>query len=99
MPHNLYAFFSVAEVTCASSEPVDIRLDPDHRLPAEGGRSYRFPARTPASPLAITIEPIIETALFPSFALGMEIELRHATLFGGYHLRRGWLVGIGILLR
>jgi hypothetical protein len=54
---------------------------------------------TSVSPLAITIEPIIETALFPSIALGMEIELRHATLSACYHLRRGWLVGIGILLR
>ena len=54
---------------------------------------------TSVSPLAITIEPIIETALFPTFTLGLEIEISHATLFGGYHLRRGWLVGIGILLR
>jgi hypothetical protein len=53
---------------------------------------------TSVSPLAITIEPVIETALFPSIALGMEIELSHATLFGGYHLRRGFLVGIGIQL-
>jgi hypothetical protein len=45
------------------------------------------------------IEPIIETDLFPTFTLGMEVKLRHATLFGDYHLRRGWLVGIGIRLR
>ena len=54
---------------------------------------------TSVSPLAITIEPIIETALFPTFTLGLEIELGHATLSGGYHLRRGWFVGVVIRLR
>jgi hypothetical protein len=53
---------------------------------------------TSVSPLAITIEPIIETALFPTFALGLEIELGHTTLSACYHLRRGLVVGIGIQL-
>jgi len=53
---------------------------------------------TSVSPLAITIEPIIETTLFPTFALGMEIELGHTTLSACYHLRRGFLVGVGIRL-
>jgi len=51
---------------------------------------------TSVSPLAITIEPIIETALFPTCALGMEIEFGHTTLSACYHLRRGVVVGIGI---
>ncbi len=51
---------------------------------------------TSISPLEITIEPIIETDLFPTFTLGLEVKLSHATLFGGYHLRRGFVAGIGI---
>jgi hypothetical protein len=47
-------------------------------------------------PRAITIEPDIETDLFPSFTLGLEIDLRHAALSACYHLRRGLVVGIGI---
>lgn len=50
------------------------------------------------SPLAITIEPDVETNIFPSFMIGLEIDLRHATLNACYHLRRGFLVGIGIQL-
>jgi len=48
------------------------------------------------APLSIIIEPIITTALFPSFTIGIATELRHATLSAGYHLRRGFLVGIGL---
>jgi hypothetical protein len=61
----------------------------------------RTTASTPpisVSPLAITIEPIIETDVFPSFSIGLKIELRHATLSACYHLRRGFLVGLGIQL-
>jgi hypothetical protein len=50
------------------------------------------------SPLAITIEPVIKTALLPSFTLGLEIELRHANLIVCYQLRRGFLMGIEIQL-
>lgn len=48
------------------------------------------------APLRITIEPVIETDLFPSFALGIAIGLRHVTVSAGYNLRRGFLVGIGL---
>lgn len=45
---------------------------------------------------AIHIEPDIETEVHPSFTLGVEIDLGHASLMGAYHLRRGFIVGIGI---
>ncbi len=48
------------------------------------------------SPLAITIEPIIETDLFPTFTLGLEIDLGFVFLQCSYHNRRGILFGIGI---
>ncbi len=48
------------------------------------------------TPSAITIEPDIETEVFPSFVAGVEINLGHASLFAGYHLRRGGIVGIGV---
>ena len=51
---------------------------------------------TSVSPLAITIEPVIETALFPTFTIGLEIELRHANLIVCYQPRRGVVVGIEI---
>jgi len=54
---------------------------------------------TSVFPLDITIEPIIETDLFPTFTIGMEVKLRHANLIACYQLRRRWLVGIGILFR
>jgi len=53
---------------------------------------------TSVSPLDITIEPIIETDIGPSFSIGLEIELRHATFSACYHLRRGFLVGLGLQL-
>jgi len=47
----------------------------------------------------ITIEPDVETEVFPSLMFGLEVDLGHAALFAGYHLRRGWFVGVGIRLR
>jgi hypothetical protein len=49
------------------------------------------------SPLAITIEPDIETDVFPSFMLGVELSVGHATVFAGYHLRRGFIFGVELL--
>ena len=46
---------------------------------------------------AIIIEPEIETTTFPSFVAGLEMNFGHATLFAGYHLRRGAVVGVGII--
>ena len=50
------------------------------------------------SALAITIEPDVETEPFPSFSIGLEIELGYTALSACYNLRRGFLVGIGIQL-
>lgn len=47
-------------------------------------------------PQAIDIEPDIETEFSPSFTIGLEIGLGHASLMGAYHLRRGFIVGVGI---
>ena len=56
------------------------------------------PAVTSAvTPLAITIQPDIETELFPSFVLGLEVNLGHASVLVGYHLRRGFIFGIELL--
>jgi hypothetical protein len=54
---------------------------------------------TPAglSPLIITIEPITATDLFPSFMLGMQLSVGHANVLAGYHLRRGFIVGVELL--
>ena len=55
------------------------------------------PAVTSAvTPSAITIEPDIETEVFLSVVLGLEINLGHASVFSGYHLRRGLIFGVGI---
>jgi len=51
------------------------------------------------SPLAITIEPDIETNIFPSFMLGVELSVGHATVFACYHLRRGFIFGVSISFR
>ncbi|MCD6135941.1 DUF4384 domain-containing protein [Candidatus Bipolaricaulota bacterium] len=48
------------------------------------------------SALAITIEPDVETEPFPSFVLGLEVDLEHASIFAGYHLRREFIFGVGI---
>jgi len=56
------------------------------------------PAVTSAvTPSAITIEPDIETEVFPSFVLGMEADLGHARLLVAYHLRRGFILGVELL--
>lgn len=55
------------------------------------------PAVTSAvTPSAITIEPDIETEVFPSFVLGLEFNLGRASILAGYHLRRGFIFGVGI---
>ncbi len=51
---------------------------------------------TSVFPLDLTIEPITETDIFPSFSIGLEIELRYANLIACYQPRRGVVVGIGI---
>lgn len=66
-----------------------------------GGIGMQNTALAPAviqgvAPSAITIKPDIETEVFPSFVAGVEINLGHASLFAGYHLRRGVIVGIGV---
>jgi len=43
---------------------------------------------------AITIEPDVETELFPSFVIGLELDMGHASVFAGYHLRRGFILGM-----
>ena len=45
---------------------------------------------------AITIEPDVETEVFPSLVFGLEVDLGHAGILAGYHLRRGFLLGIRI---
>jgi hypothetical protein len=50
-------------------------------------------------PRKITIEPDIETLFSPSLVLGLELHLGHASILAGYHLRRGWLVAMGISFR
>jgi len=47
-------------------------------------------------PQKIEIEPETETAVFPDVALGLELDLGYGFLFGGYDLRRGVIIGIGI---
>jgi len=47
-------------------------------------------------PSAITIEADIETEVFPSFVLGLEADLGHARFLVAYHLRRGFIFGVGI---
>lgn len=66
-----------------------------------GGIGLQNRALAPAvtgsiSTRAITIEPDIETEIFPSFVIGLEIDIGHASVLAGYHLRRGFLFGIGV---
>jgi len=46
------------------------------------------------TPRKITIEPDVETELFPSFVIGLELDIGHASILAGYHLRRGFIFGI-----
>jgi len=48
------------------------------------------------TPSAITIEPNIETEVFPGVVFGLEFDIGHAGILAGYHLRRGFILGIGI---
>ena len=43
---------------------------------------------------AITIEPDVETEVFPSLVLGLELDIGHASILAGYHLRRGLIFGV-----
>jgi hypothetical protein len=45
---------------------------------------------------AISIEPDVTTEVFPSFVLGLEADLGHARFLVAYHLRRGFIFGVGI---
>ncbi len=57
---------------------------------------YLVPPVGVPTPQKIVIEPETETALFPDILLGLELDLRYGLLFGGYDLRRGAIIGIGI---
>jgi len=66
-----------------------------------GGIGLQNTALAPAvtsvvTPSAITIEPDIETEVFPSLLLGLELRVEYASLLAGYHLRRGLIFGVGI---
>jgi hypothetical protein len=67
-----------------------------------GGMGLQSTALAPAIagsfvPRKITIEPDIETELFPSFVLGLEVNLGYASILAAYHLRRGLIFGIGFV--
>ncbi len=47
-------------------------------------------------PLAIHIEPDTETVVYPDITIGAELDLKYGIIFGGYSLRRGVIVGIGL---
>ncbi len=69
-----------------------------------GGIGLQDTALAPAvisnvGPFEITIEPEIETEVFPSYVAGVEIDLGHAALFAGYHLRRGLIFGLSVLFQ
>ena len=34
---------------------------------------------------------------FPSFMLGLQLSVGHANVLAGYHLRRGFIVGVELL--
>ncbi len=53
-------------------------------------------ATTSLSPQAVIIEPEIETQAYPTFFVGLGVDLPHALLFGGYDPRRGIVFGAGI---
>ncbi len=66
-----------------------------------GGIGLQNTALAPAvseglAPQKITIEPDITTQIFPSFVLGLEADLGHASILAAYHLRRGFIFGVGI---
>ncbi len=53
------------------------------------------PAVTSAvTPSEITIEPDIETEVFPSFVVGLQVDIGRASLVAGYHLQRGLILGV-----
>ncbi len=57
---------------------------------------YLVPPDGVPVPQKIEIEPETETAVFPDILLGLELDLGYGLLFGGYDLRRGAVIGVGI---
>ena len=84
---------------------LDLRLHPHVServaLLLGGGIGLQEVALAPAvtdgvSALAITIEPDVETEILPSFSIGLEINIGYASFSAAYHLRRGFIFGIGL---
>jgi len=57
---------------------------------------YLVPPAGETIPQRISIESEIKTVIFPDVMLGLELDLQYGLLFGGYDLRRGPILGIGI---
>ena len=62
------------------------------------GLQERYVVTPPGTPIPekIDIQPETETAVVPSASLGFALNLSPAILFGGYDLRRGPTIGVGL---
>ncbi len=64
------------------------------------GLRERYVVPPSGAPLPRSIIPVpeTETRVFPSLTIGLELDREYEYLFGGYDLRRGLILGIGILI-